>query len=88
VAYADAVCVEHDGSLLDATLLAVSAALASTRLPLTRVEADKEVVIVEARPYARALPMRCLPVSLTFGLLDEVCARAPPPPPPPPPPPR
>jgi exosome complex RNA-binding protein Rrp42 (RNase PH superfamily) len=42
----DIMCLSHEGSLLDAALLAAAAALSNVKLPPTETTKDDEVVLV------------------------------------------
>lgn len=82
VLYIDIVCLNFDGNIFDASLLSVSAALRSTRLPLVcpeylrRVELDDvsgsgdDVRVV--RGESAALPLQHTLLSASFVLLDGV----------------
>lgn len=71
VLYCDAVVVADDGNAQDAAMIAVVAALGALRLPETRTEDDGEVVVCEARPYARRLELARVPVPATFGVVGR-----------------
>jgi len=72
VLYADIVCLDYDGNVVDASLLALVSALKNLKLPETKNGDDGEVFIVEGGE-GRALTVRHHPVPLTFCLLDEFC---------------
>ncbi len=63
--YVDLWVVDHDGNLFDAAMLAAVAALSNTRMP--KLENDKLV----RGEYDGTLPISCMPVTCTFGLLGN-----------------
>lgn len=72
VIYVDIVCLNHDGNIFDACMLAMMAALQDLRLPDTDVEEDGEVVVTQERNDAtmRIKFTHPPPVPLTFALLE------------------
>lgn len=72
VIYADMMCLNYDGNVGDAMMLALVGALQDLTIPATEVEEDGEVVILEKREQAiQRLVIQYVPVPLTFALLDE-----------------
>lgn len=70
--YVDLVCIAYDGNVLDAALLALMAALRETTLPSTRFDVDELRVICDPDPAtAKRLELRSLPLSCSFGIVDE-----------------
>ncbi len=72
VLYADLVCVDYDGNLNDACLLALVHALADVQLPQTQIGPDNQVYIVDtARAPPKPLSLAGFPYPLTFAIIDE-----------------
>ena len=74
---ADVVCIDDSGNLFDAALLALASALANLRLPETRVvsrddESPGAQPVTISRTTSSALPLACVPISMTFAMLDGV----------------
>jgi exosome complex component RRP43 len=69
VLYCDLVCLDSDGSLTDASVVALLAALASMRLPGSRVNEDTGLGEVTDTEEVR-LHLNGFPVATTFGLFD------------------
>lgn len=72
VIYADIVCLNHDGNIFDACMMALVSALQDLRLPDTEVEDDGEVVVTQEKAEAttRLALMEHAPVALSFALLE------------------
>eukprot|EP01102_Stenamoeba_stenopodia_P021889 TRINITY_DN893_c0_g6_i1.p1 TRINITY_DN893_c0_g6~~TRINITY_DN893_c0_g6_i1.p1 ORF type:complete len:302 (-),score=93.33 TRINITY_DN893_c0_g6_i1:261-1097(-) len=67
--YADLYCLDYDGNLFDASLLALLAALQNVRLPKAKITEDElDVQIIEER--VTPLKLKDLPVALTFASID------------------
>ncbi|KAL6053840.1 Ribosomal RNA-processing protein 43 [Balamuthia mandrillaris] len=71
--YVDMYCLDYDGALFDACLLALLAALERVRLPKAMInEAEDGSVTVTVTPEReQTLRIHNYPVSLTFGTLDS-----------------
>ncbi|XP_017777170.1 PREDICTED: exosome complex component RRP43-like [Nicrophorus vespilloides] len=68
--YADLVCLDHDGSIIDACLLALFTALKTVSLPKVEYNAEldsKNLQMDERTPFK----LYNVPVSTTFAILDE-----------------
>ncbi|KAI7905302.1 exosome component 8-like protein [Cokeromyces recurvatus] len=70
VLYADIVCLNYDGNILDASLLALSIALTNLKLPKSEVT---ESMIVESDPKEFLPPIQLsrFPVSSTFCVFNQ-----------------
>jgi exosome complex component RRP43 len=82
--HADIICVDYDGNVIDASILALVAALKDLKLPIPVVQEDGEVQISAgsclSRPSKRlmyvcavgtqGIPVKNLPVPLTFGVFE------------------
>lgn len=70
VLYCDLLCVNYDGSVIDACIGALTAALKSLTLPETIYNTETSVVTVQPEtriPFA----MRSMPVSTTFAIFND-----------------
>jgi len=69
----DVVCLDNDGNLRDAALLAVVNALSTVRLPQTHVTDEKRVYIVEESDggVAKPLTLRDSIYPLTFAIVED-----------------
>lgn len=65
--YIDVVCVNDDGNVLDAAVLALSAALYNTRLPSTHVNEETQLVTVDSEKEKHPLVMKFIPVAVTVS---------------------
>lgn len=70
VLYVDIVCLNHDGNVLDAALLATVVALRNLRLPQVEIT-DTEMVMVKEQEVKKMLSIQNYPVPLSFGLIDD-----------------
>ena len=70
VLYADLTCLNYDGSLPDACLAALLAALRTVRLPEVRVDEEEEKV-VRTGGTSPALSLKCHPTALSFAIFDD-----------------
>ncbi|KAG1052157.1 hypothetical protein G6F43_005686 [Rhizopus delemar] len=70
VLYADIVCLNYDGNVLDASLLALATALKDLKLPKAEVT---PAMIVEAEPneFSEPIQLTRFPVSSTFCLFNN-----------------
>ena len=79
----DVVCLDDAGNLWDAALVAIATALLNLRLPATRVAprdaagasggaggVQQRVTVSRRDSEASTLPLVCVPISLTFAMLD------------------
>ena len=67
----DVVCLEYDGNLRDAVLLAAVAALANTRLPVPIVQPDGDVACHAVDTTALKLDVDASPLPLSFACVDD-----------------
>lgn len=67
--FCDVICLDLDGNLLDACLMAVVAALSVTKLPVVSIDEITKVISVcdEKKP----LTLGNMPVSSTFSIFDD-----------------
>jgi exosome complex component RRP43 len=68
-------CLNFDGNIVDAVMLAALAALLDTRIPA--VELSDTGAVVECNKPAKALVLRALPVCLTLALFENLEAGKP-----------
>lgn len=68
--YVDATCINYDGNLFDAALLAMVAALLDTRLPRAAYDEDTEQTTCYRRERT-PLTVHGLPLSTSFGIFDS-----------------
>lgn len=69
--YADLTCLNYSGSILDASLKALVAALKNTKLPKTIVSTDEDLVNLEVDPESRtSLTLGPIPISITVSIFD------------------
>jgi len=68
--YADIVCLDHDGSLIDACLVALFTALKILTLPEVTYDAalDSKTVNLEER---HPIKLHSMPISTTFAIFDD-----------------
>ncbi|KAI0302799.1 ribosomal protein S5 domain 2-type protein [Multifurca ochricompacta] len=69
VLYVDATCINYDGNVFDAALIAMVAALKNTTLPTATFNEETGRTMC-SRKLRKPLPLECLPVSYTFGVFD------------------
>ncbi|EKM59904.1 uncharacterized protein PHACADRAFT_181840 [Phanerochaete carnosa HHB-10118-sp] len=69
VLYVDATCINYDGNALDATLVAMIAALQNTRLPKATFDEDTGRVLC-TRKEMIPLQISRFPLSMSFGVFD------------------
>lgn len=70
VLYIDATCINYDGNVFDAALLAMTSALKNTRLPKARYDEDLKLTLC-TRKEMLPLQMKRLPLSFSFGIFDS-----------------
>ncbi|KAG5635289.1 hypothetical protein H0H81_011817 [Sphagnurus paluster] len=70
VLYVDATCINYDGNVFDATLLAMVAALKNTKLPQANFDEETGRTIC-TRSVSAPLNITCTPVAMSFGLFDS-----------------
>lgn len=71
VVHCDIVCLNYDGTLIDATILALTAALRNLRLPVVSVDSEaigQPTVDLENR---KPLKVHSNPVATTYALFDD-----------------
>mmetsp|Transcript_43059 Transcript_43059/g.51672 ORF Transcript_43059/g.51672 Transcript_43059/m.51672 type:complete len:302 (+) Transcript_43059:81-986(+) len=67
------VCLNHDGNVEDAALLAAVAALGDTTLPSTIL--NEQTGLIETTPSSgnqKPLKLHCIPIPLTIGYFDNI----------------
>ncbi|KAF7789424.1 hypothetical protein EIP86_000368 [Pleurotus ostreatoroseus] len=69
VLYVDATCINYDGNVFDAALIAMVAALQNTRLPKATFDEDKGRTIC-TRKEMLPLQIDRLPLAISFGVFD------------------
>ncbi|KAI0092112.1 ribosomal protein S5 domain 2-type protein [Irpex rosettiformis] len=70
VLYVDATCINYDGNVFDATLLAMVSALKNTKLPKATYNEDTFRTTC-SRKNMQSLDLRRLPISMSFGVFDS-----------------
>ncbi|GAB1519547.1 hypothetical protein RhiTH_002615 [Rhizoctonia solani] len=70
VIYVDAVCINYDGNILDATMLAVVAALQNARIPVPTYDLDTGRTTC-SRTETLPLALTHMPVTISFGIFDR-----------------
>ncbi|KAG2229591.1 hypothetical protein INT48_001902 [Thamnidium elegans] len=70
VLYADIVCLNYDGNILDASLLALTTALKDLKLPKAEVSSSM-VVEVDSTEITEPIQLSRLPVSSTFCIFNN-----------------
>ncbi|KAJ3574687.1 hypothetical protein NP233_g1608 [Leucocoprinus birnbaumii] len=68
--YVDATCINYDGNVFDAALIAMVSALMNTRLPKAEYDEDLRQTICHHEPKA-SLTFNGLPLSTSFGVFDS-----------------
>ncbi|KXN88999.1 Exosome complex component RRP43 [Leucoagaricus sp. SymC.cos] len=68
--YVDATCINYDGNVFDAALLAMASALMNTKLPKAVYDEDTGQTICHRQPTS-CLSINGLPLSTTFGIFDS-----------------
>lgn len=71
VLYCDVVCLNHDGCVLDASVLAAMCALKTLTLPVVTYHSQTRTYKVEQENRVRKFELDSVPVSSTFMLFDE-----------------
>ncbi|KAL3267488.1 hypothetical protein HHI36_011611 [Cryptolaemus montrouzieri] len=68
--FADIICISYDGSLMDACIIALMAALKSVQLPVVDYDpaADSRLVNEEEK---KSLNIKSVPICSTFSIFDE-----------------
>jgi exosome complex component RRP43 len=69
--HADVVCLNDDGNLEDASLLALVGALQDLRVPTTSIDEESGEVTINTTSKGAPLEWNLLPVPVTFGFQDE-----------------
>ncbi|KAF8602638.1 hypothetical protein BDV93DRAFT_443830 [Ceratobasidium sp. AG-I] len=70
VIYVDAVCVNYDGNILDATVLAVVAALQNARIPVATYDPETERTTCSKTEQV-PLVLTHMPLTTSFGVFDR-----------------
>lgn len=68
----DVVCLEYDGNIRDAALLAVVAALRNTRLPVPTLQEDGDVTVHPTDTRPLVIDIDRVPVPTTVAVVDDV----------------
>jgi len=68
--YADVVCLNDDGNILDASIAAVTASLRTLRLPGVFVDEVNDMVLVDEGKEKVGVEMRFSPVASTLAVFD------------------
>ncbi|KAK2464837.1 hypothetical protein APHAL10511_003136 [Amanita phalloides] len=72
VLYVDAMCINYDGNVFDASLLAMVAALRNTRLPKPTFDEESGKTVCSRQDWIELeLDPARLPVSMSFGTFDS-----------------
>ena len=64
------VCICNDGNVLDACILAATAALRSIKIPAIQI-VDNKLVVNKNLPTSE-LKLRCLPIPITIGIFNNI----------------
>ncbi|XP_064609380.1 exosome complex component RRP43-like [Liolophura sinensis] len=70
VLYCDMLCLDYDGNISDACLLALVAALKNTELPLVTVDEETDQIMTDAHKKMKLRVHSC-PVSTTFSIFED-----------------
>ncbi|KAB5594156.1 Exosome complex component RRP43 [Ceratobasidium theobromae] len=70
VIYVDAVCINYDGNILDATMLAVVAALQNAQIPVATYDPEAERTTC-SRIERVPLVLTHMPITISFGVFDR-----------------
>ncbi|KDR23812.1 exosome complex component RRP43-like isoform X2 [Zootermopsis nevadensis] len=70
VLHCDLICLDHDGSLLDACVIALVAALRTVELPHVLYDAEAEKTVVSAEKRSK-LKVHSEPVATTYTIFDD-----------------
>lgn len=68
--YADVVCLDHDGNLVDSSVMALVAALQHLTLPVVTQDPDTEAISLSEQ-HTETIPLKEQPLSTTFGIYDS-----------------
>lgn len=70
--YVDLVCISYDGNLLDASLLAINAALQDAQLPQARYDESTGLAVCSSDlSLSQPLALKACPLGFTFGIVDD-----------------
>ncbi|XP_066999770.1 exosome complex component RRP43 [Anabrus simplex] len=70
VLHCDLYCLDHDGALLDACVIALIAALRTVTFPVVEYDADKDTTVVSEKKR-KSLTVHSAPVATTFAIFDD-----------------
>lgn len=70
VLYCDMTCLDHDGCVLDAALIALVAALKNLKLPMIEYDYDTHVYKVNEE-VKNNIPMKSIPIATSFMIFDD-----------------
>jgi len=70
VLYCDVICLEYDGNIIDASVIALTAALNNASLPKVTVDDETEAIQVDVKTRI-PLHVYNTPVSSTFAMFDD-----------------
>lgn len=70
VLYCDIICLNYDGTIIDAAIIALMAALRNLKLPEVSLDTDTNQPKVNLKK-THPLNVYCIPVATTFALFDD-----------------
>ncbi|PVD34164.1 hypothetical protein C0Q70_05427 [Pomacea canaliculata] len=70
VLYIDLICLDYGGNLIDACVLALTAALKNTALPSISVEEETQKINADITKH-NMLQLACTPISASFAIFDN-----------------
>merc|ERR1711963_655747 len=70
VLYADLICLDYDGNVADACILALTAALSNTVLPAVNINEESGATETDFKDE-RKLELACAPISTTLAIFDD-----------------
>lgn len=68
--YADLVCLDYDGAVVDACIVALISALRTVTLPHVQHDIELDTKLVDNN-NRKPLPVYTIPVSTTFAIFEE-----------------
>ncbi|KAK7097966.1 exosome complex component RRP43-like [Littorina saxatilis] len=70
VLYADLICLDYDGNVADACVLALTAALSNTSLPVVRVDEETGKTETDFKEEKK-IQLTCTPISATSAIFED-----------------
>ncbi|KAL8573396.1 hypothetical protein ACOMHN_032411 [Nucella lapillus] len=70
VLYVDLLCLNYDGNIFDACVLAMTAALTNTLLPTVTLEENTDKVEVDFKQETK-VPVKCSPIATTMAMFEN-----------------